>query len=376
MIVADAAVPSARNTDLISIYYNPDRFTAHTCVEQLQNGEVIVTFCETRALKHEDFDTVYLVRSVDGGRTFDPDTRVSVWQPPSHFGSDIPLIKQLSDGSILMNHLVNSFHEEKGILEDFGSQSEELIRANGTEGTWVSRSLDNGHTWDAGYKINAEPMRWTMPADSVLELPDGTLLMAVLGQLHTRRERKDQEPIRSVCLRSDNKGENWEHWSTIAFDPAEIISFDEPALGRTADGVLVCMMRTEHLPRGRHQNMWVAFSHNNGESWSRPEATNIWGYPADLTLLNDGRMLATYGYRREPYGVRGVISEDGLSWDVANEFVIDEGGCPPPESTVDWYHIGYPHTIQLQDGTMLTVHHRFTDTEPYRQYVAGVRWEL
>ena len=367
---------TAKNAEKVTVYKSADRFEAHSCVAQLKNGDVVVTFCETRAKQHEDFDSVYLVRSKDNGRTFDPSTRVSVWEQTEHFGSDIPLITQLSDGTILMCHLVNSFHGRKGILEDMGSQSEELLRAKGSEGTWLSRSSDNGYTWTDGYKANAEPMRWTMPADSILELPNGTLLMAVLGQLHTRRERKDQEPIRSVLLRSDNNGFDWEHWSTIGFDPAGIISFDEPALGRNKDGVLVCMMRTEHLPRGRHQHLWVAYSKDDGESWSRPEATNIWGYPADLVLLEDGRMLATYGYRRPPYGVRGVFSEDGLSWDVANEFVIREGGCPPESATVDWYHIGYPHSVQLNDGTMFTVDHQFTDAEPYMQYVVGVRWEL
>jgi sialidase-1 len=369
-------VEFAKGAQQVTIYHNPDRFEAHTCVAELANGDVLVTFCETRAKKHEDFDSVFLVRSTDGGRTFDPATKTSVWPQTRYFGSDIPLIAQLSDGTLLMNHLVTSFHGAKGITEDMGWQSEEgLMRAKSAEGTWISRSTDNGYTWEPGYKVNSEPLRWTMPADSILELPNGTLLMAVLGQLNTRRERKDAEPIRSVLLRSDNRGEDWEHWSTIAFDPAGIISFDEPALGRTADGVLVCMMRTEHLPRGRHQHMWVAYSHDDGESWSRPEATNIWGYPADLTLLSDGRMLATYGYRRGTYGVRGVISPDGLSWDVANEFLIREGAIPPRSATRDFYHIGYPHSVQLSDGTIFSVDHAFTD-EPYMQYVVGVRWEL
>jgi len=121
--------------------------------------------------------------------------------------------------------------------------------------------------------------------------------------------------------------------------------------------------------------MWVAYSHDDGESWSRPEATNLWGYPADLTLLSDGRMLCTYGYRRGTYGVRGVISPDGLSWDVANEFIIREGAIPPRSATRDFYHIGYPHSVQLNDGTIFSVDHAFTD-EPYMQYVVGVRWEL
>jgi sialidase-1 len=367
----------AKNAAQVTIYQNPDRFEAHTCVAQLANGDVVVTFSETRAKKHEDFDSVYLVRSTDRGRTFDPATKTPVWMQTTHFGSDIPLITQLSDGRLLVNHLVTSFYERKGITEDMGWQSEEgLLRQYSAEGTWISQSTDNGYTWEPGYKVNSEPLRWTMPANGILELPNGTLLMAVLGQLHTRRERKDQEPIRSVLLRSDNGGLDWEHWSTIAFDPAGIISFDEPALGRTADGVLVCMMRTEHLPRGRHQHMWVAYSYNDGESWSRPEATNLWGYPANLTLLSDGRMLATYGYRRGTYGVRGVISNDGLSWDVADEFIIRESQIPPQSATPDFYHIGYPHSVQLDDGTIFSVDHSFTEEPPYMQYVVGVHWEL
>jgi len=187
----------------------------------------------------------------------------------------------------------------------------------------------------------------------------------------------DEEPTRSFLIRSDNGGRDWEHWSTIAYDPAGIICFGEPALGRTANGTLVCMMRTHHQPRRRHQNLWFAYSTNDGESWSRPEPTKLWGYPADFTLLKDGRMLCTYGHRREPWGVWGCISEDGLTWDPANEFVIREGGIAPKDKVPHLYwHIGYPTTIQLQDGRLLTVDHRWTDEEPFVQYVVGVLWEL
>ena len=63
-------------------------------------------------------------------------------------------------------------------------------------------------------------------------------------------------------------------------------------------------MRTAHQPRRRHQHLWLAVSNSEGESWSRPEATNIRGYPANLLLLRDCRMLATYSYRRSPWGMR------------------------------------------------------------------------
>jgi sialidase-1 len=369
-----------KDPEYITIYQNPEHWEAHTCVCQLKNGEVLVSFNQTRKKMHEDFDTCKVIRSKDQGRTWDPSSVVTVWPQTETFGSDIPLITQISDGTVLVNHLVTSFFEQKGIKDDFGPQSEEYWRSIGAEGTWISRSNDNGHTWEPGYKVNQEPMRWIMPADSILELPNGTLLMAVLGQLNTRRERKDQEPIRAVCMRSDDKGFHWEHWSTIAFDAAGIISYDEPALGRAADGTLVCMMRTEHLPRERHQHMWVAYSKSDGEAWSRPELTNIWGYPADLITLKDGRMLAVYGYRRAPWGLRGCISEDGLHWDVKNEFVFGDGGFAPPTAGNNpfdiWWHIGYPHAVQLQNGRILAVDHNFTSKEPYMQQVVGVLFDI
>jgi sialidase-1 len=365
-----------KNPEYITIYQNPDHWEAHTCVCQLKNGDVLVTFNQTREKKHEDFDTPKVIRSTDNGKTWDPKSIVTVWPQTDTFGSDIPLITQISDGTVLVNHLVTSFYGQKGILTDYGPQSDGFSRTIGAEGTWISRSKDNGHTWEPGYKVNQEPLRWIMTADSILELPNGTLLMAALGQLNTRRERKDQEPIRSVLLRSDDKGLHWEHWSTIAFDPAGIISYDEPALGRTPDGTLICMMRTEHLARGRLQNLWVAYSKDEGESWSRPECTNIWGYPADLVTLKDGRMLAAYGYRRAPWGLRGCISDDGIHWDVKNEFVIRNGGIAPPTVTNTYWHIGYPHSVQLSNGRIFTVDHNFTSKEPFMQQVVGVLYDI
>jgi hypothetical protein len=93
-----------------------------------------------------------------------------------------------------------------------------------------------------------------------------------------------------------------------------------------------------------------------------------------------------YGYRRPSYGVRGIISEDGLNWDVKNEFVISEGGIPtksaelkPSSSRVVpaagiydegevnynhpglYQHIGYPTVSQAHDGTIVCSYHEWSD---------------
>jgi len=365
-----------KNAQKVTISIDRDHYHAHIGATQLKNGDVIVLYNETRGRKHEDFDTIKLIRSKDSGETWDPSTRLTVCPQTDYFGADIPSITQLSDGTLLVNFLRTSFVERKGILEDLGPQSENLGLLREVEGTWLIRSTDNGYTWGTPYKANATPLRHAQPIDGVVELPNGTLLMAVLGQMVSRYWKPEPEPGRSALLRSDNKGLDWEHYATIAYDPAGIISFDEPALGRTRDGILVCMMRTSHAPRQRHEHLWFTYSKNNGESWSRPEPTNLWGYPADLTLLRDGRMLCTYGYRRPPWGVRGCISDDGLHWDIANEFVVREGGVAPPSAERGWWHIGYPETVQLKNGRILTVDHQFSSDEPLVQFVVGVLYEV
>ena len=54
-------------------------------------------------------------------------------------------------------------------------------------------------------------------------------------------------------MRSDDGGENWEYYSTLAYDPASIIDYEEPALLRLKDGRLVCFLRTHVNPSRRRQ---------------------------------------------------------------------------------------------------------------------------
>lgn len=94
----------------------------------------------------------------------------------------------------------------------------------------------------------------------------------------------------------------------------------------------------------------------------------MWGFPAHVLELDDGRLLCTYGYRRKPYGVRGTLSHDGgRTWDIANEIVIrDDGG------TSD---LGYPFSIQLPDGRVLVAYYfnqeRPGDLDSTTRYIAG-----
>ncbi len=74
-------------------------------------------------------------------------------------------------------------------------------------------------------------------------------------------------------------------------------------------------------------------------------SAGLWGYPAHLLALRDGRLLSTYGYRLPPYGNRAAISADGgRTW--SEPMILDE-------KPVD-RDLGYPSTAELEDGSLLS----------------------
>ncbi|MBV9169243.1 MAG: exo-alpha-sialidase [Chloroflexi bacterium] len=249
-------------------------------------------------------------------------------------------------------------------------------------GTYVLKSSDGGRTWTRPIPVNVRPLKHAGCRLGALQMPDGPILLGVYGRIHQYGEEDPMETSRSALVRSDDGGDNWEYYSTIAFDPASIIDYDEPATIRLQDGRLVCMLRTHSHPSGDQKNTAFVVSEDEGFTWSSPKWTNIWGYPSELINLQDGRVLMVYGYRRPPYGTRGCISEDGLTWDRKNEFVIRDGGVPKNHPSINWehpgsyLHIGYPSVCQLEDGTIVCAYHEWTDEADPIQIAMCTRFRL
>ena len=175
-------------------------------------------------------------------------------------------------------------------------------------------------------------------------------------------------------LRSDDGGENWQYWATVAHDASNILQFAEPGMARMDSGRLVCLIRATARP-GRSDNMWFVYSDDDGASWSRPVRTPLWGFPADVMQLQDGRVLAVYGYRKDEFGVRGCISDDGITWKKENEFIIREGGSARSTFRQYW-HTGYPSVTQCDDGTIVAAYHEYTDEEKPIQCMWVTRFTL
>jgi sialidase-1 len=368
-----------------TIHSHPEHCVNQVATRVLRSGELVAVFNEERFPFHHDSGRTLLMRSADGGITWQPDPPKVVLDWSDTTGNWDCGICELDDGTLLVNLTITGFFKR-------GQKP--------AQPSWAARPW-SGESWSEPVPVNVRPLKHGGCRLGCWQLPSGAILMGLYGRIRGYGEEGEGESTRSALMISEDGGHHWEYYSTLAYDPASIVDYEEPALLRLKDGRLVCFMRTHVNPSGDAKNMVMVISEDDGFSWTPPKWTNIWGYPPELIALQDGRYLMIYGYRRPPYGVRGAVSEDGLSWDVRNEFVIREGGVPrfagserPGSSlmrpgsglkaagAVRWdnpgiyQHIGYPSVTQLPDGTIVASYHEWSEDPEPLQYVRCTRFRL
>lgn len=191
-------------------------------------------------------------------------------------------------------------------------------------------SHDNGITFG---EIHSSPV--TSPHGPT-ELRDGTVLWAGnnfdnygdgIEVIKLDPENGDAELIGKITLDDDR------------------VELCEPHLIELPDGTLICHIRGEN---DKWLTVYQTFSHDKGKTWTAPERIldETGGAPPHLILLDSGILVSTYGRRKLPYGIMAMISTDGgKSW---------EKDIRLYENHVD-DDIGYPSTVELDDGTLLTV---------------------
>ena len=361
------------NVEHVLAHYDPVHACNQGSIIRLDNGELLLGYNQERGRVHSDSGQSCLIRSSDDGKSWDPDTNLVVWPFTEYQGNWDCAFAQLGDGTVLMHSRVCSFlapSSLKGGADQIigGPPPGRPERLKRQTGYALMRSTDNGQSWQGPIPVNTAPMADSglshyivggSGAGHIIELADGGLLMPLHGSETREFIAQSGENARSFVLRSDDGGESWEYWATVAHDAANILQFVEPGMTRLDDGRLICLLRATARP-GRFDNMWLVYSDDDGASWSRPARTELWGYPADMLQLQNGRVLAVYGHRREPFGVRGCISDDGMTWLPENEFTIKDGGQAKP-SVRQYWHPGYPTVAQCDDGTIVAAYHEYSD---------------
>ena len=252
---------------------------------------------------------------------------------------------QLKDGTIVMGIFYNGLYNADG---SYGLKNPK-VPGKHYLGAYIITSDDNGYTWSKPCFINTTDMPFENiegPTDAPIEMPDGSIIMAVIGY-----QLDGDKNIGSVLLRSTDKGKTWEYFSTIAADPnGKMGSLVEPGIVRTSTGRIIAAIRTP----ASDNSIYTTYSDDDGRTWQPIKKSPMRGHPVDLLQLSDGRILATYGMRPpihdKPGGIRACFSNDnGKTWDIKNEVIIRN-------DFMNW-DIGYPESVQMPDGSILTVYY-------------------
>lgn len=290
-----------------------------------------------------------LIRTTDSGKTWStPWTAVD--EP---FDDRNPALGQLKDGTIVLAYAVASGYDEAG-LRFKGTRKDRVF-----DGVYLVFSNDNGRTWSKPARDPAIHRFYSgqghvSPYGKIIQLPDGTVLMAVYFEFFDARGNQ------SYAFRSKDGGRTWG-------DPVLLGEhFNETGLVRLRDGRLLAAMRSE---KGGH--IAIIESSDQGRTWSKPvQLTADSEHPADLIQLQDGLVLMVFGERNAPRGVHAMVSRDGRAWDKSRHIVLADNA---PNTDC-----GYPSSVEVSKGTVLTLYYQVDDLSnaPASSSARSVLWSV
>lgn len=208
-------------------------------------------------------------------------------------------------------------------------------------GSFLRTSADGGKSW-------TEPVQVAVTSPhGPIRRADGSLLY--LGkEFCSGDERLQRGNI--YAFESRDGGASWEKLCHVEFpEGMEESDIHEPYAIELPDGTVLGALRvsTSKLP-DRH-SVATTFSYDGGRSFSKPQLLELCGTPPHMLLHSSGAVVLTYGRRKAPFGQRARISRDGgKTW--GEELVISR-------EAPDW-DLGYPSSVELPDGTILTVYYQ------------------
>lgn len=343
-----------RKTEPIRVIMNnphsKHNYFAWPTVARLKNGRIAVGASGYRLEHVCPFGKTVLAISEDGGQTYTGATPVIDTVLDDRDAGLCPFGKS----GLILTSFNNTVEFQRmrgqavpeGKIKDYRNAYLELVSPEEQSkylGSDFRISYDNGLTFGEIYK---SPV--TSP-HGPCELKNGSILW--VGRTYSRNDEKLTDDRISVYTVDTENGKT-EHIGDIENidHPSVDVLSCEPFAIELDDGSLLCHIRAQGVfeDGSKMLTLYQSKSFDGGKSWTKPKLIidEKDGAPSHILKHSSGVLICTYGRRIRPFGIRVAFSYDnGESWD--NGHILYEN-----KYTAD---LGYPSTVELDDGSLLTV---------------------
>ncbi|MDO5582032.1 MAG: sialidase family protein [Planctomycetia bacterium] len=363
---AGSAKPGIEIERIQYVSNQPDIYYGWPTIARRKDGELLVSCSGGREQHVCPFGRVDLFRSQDQGKTW-------TWPQTLYDGPiddrDSGLLVT-SKGTILATTFTSIAYWEYGMNKEAERRAQGKGRWDDAKferwmsvhrrisddqrkkelGSWMIRSEDGGINWSARFRVPVNSPHGPIQGF------DGRLIYFGIGLTDK------QSPLGAAESLDD--GKSWTVFSSIPTQ--QDFEGKYPFLNELHGIELEKGKFLVHIRNNNTGETVQTESSDNGKSWTKIHSIGVWGLPSHLMRLHDGRLLMSYGYRRDPYRNMIRISEDqGKSWSEA--IFLSEGG--PARD------LGYPSTVQLDDRSLITVWYE-TRPEDKNASIRLAHWKL
>lgn len=323
-------------------------------ISKTNTGELLCVFSGNRADHVCPFGITQIIKSKNNGKD---------WTEPKII-NDTPLddrdagILETSKGTWLVNWFTSMAFDKERYYEKYPKWQKIRSELNDSTinfwlGNWTRRSLDKGKTW-------------LKPVKQLVSSPHGPIELKNAKLLYVGTSSLNSNKILGVEI-SEDDGISWNLFSQIEIGDQDTIEYyHEPHAVELSNGKIIAMFR--YQPKDKSDSyLRQSESYDGGMTWTKTHRTNIFGYPPHLIELKNGWILVVYGVRKYPFGEYACISKDGgETWDVENEIYLSKS---------DNGDLGYPASVQLEDGSIITVFYQI-DKKDEKTSLFQTHWKI
>jgi len=354
------------------------RSAAWGVIIPLADGSLGVVVQRARPIKEFDCVNVCMewMRSTDGGKTWSkpvvaaerrgPGGKLFAPRPDGGyivFQNRNQALGQLPSGRIVCALCELNYHRAKDGTPENRPGKNYSHENQGVAYTW---SDDLGKTWVKTRRLPLGPFGGkpdpkhhcgVSPHWRIVTVEDGTALMSLYGSCDPAYKGPVKVPAGTLKLsgviRSADNGETWGDISLVLTGTNDAL-YEETALCLVGDRLLA------HVRTPRHDVVQYV-SGDGGRTWKGPTPLTEPGQqPGGAFRLASGKLLATWGNRRAPFGALAMLSRDGgKTWDYKRRVSLawDAGGA----------NCGYANGAQAGDGSIVVVYYAMPNTRNYRK---------